>query len=203
MKDQYTKLINKTVWVVIILFIIRCLVSWGTLIEGFSAYDIYGYAGEAIGVTAIIISCYERWLWKYNPLEDTPVLKKHYKGTIESTYDGIIREANLEIRQTLLSVHVTLVSGESKSKSISSSIDDILGEKQLTYCYLNTPKASFRDRSEIHYGTAILCIDNPNILNGQYFSDRKTTGDMLFYPNSNNITKFGKENNNEINNGAI
>ena len=34
----------------------------------------------------------------------------------------------------------------------------------------------------MHYGTAMLSIENPEELKGQYFSDRKTTGDMNFYP---------------------
>lgn len=76
--------------------------------------------------------------------------------------------------------HFTLATNESKSKSLSASIDDILGEMQLTYCYLNTPKSEYRDRSEIHYGTATLSIANPQILEGQYYTDRKTNGDMLF-----------------------
>jgi len=180
MNEQYKKLVNKTVWIVIILFCIRCLISWNSLIIDFSTYDIFSCAGEAIGATAIIIGCYEKWLWKYNPLEDTPVLKKHYIGILKSTYDGIERKASLEIKQTLLSTYIVLISDESKSKSISSSIDVILGENQLTYCYLNMPQASVRAKSEIHYGTAMLCIENPNKLTGQYFSDRKTTGDMIF-----------------------
>lgn len=45
---------------------------------------------------------------------------------------------------------------------------------------LNTPKAEVRHRSEIHYGTAMLYVDNPKVLKGQYFTDRKSTGDMVF-----------------------
>lgn len=181
MNEQYKKLINKTVWIAIFLFFIRCLLSFQGLINNFSVYDIFGYAGEAIGITAIIISLYERWLWKYSPFEDIPVLKRSYNGKLISTYDNKERTAKIEIKQTLLSVHITLISDESKSKSISASIDDVLGEKQLTYCYLNTPQANVRKRSEIHYGTAMLCIENPDTLNGQYFTDRKTTGDMQFH----------------------
>lgn len=70
---------------------------------------------------------------------------------------------------------------ESKSSSISASIDKIQDEWQLIYFYLNVPQAKVRDRSSIHYGTALLSIENPEKLQGQYFTDRKTTGDMKFF----------------------
>ena len=73
-----------------------------------------------------------------------------------------------------------MITGESKSKSLTASIDEVLGEMQLTYCYLNTPKSEFRHRSEIHYGTAMIAISTPQKLEGQYYSDRKTNGDMRF-----------------------
>ena len=61
-------------------------------------------------------------------------------------------------------------------------IEKIEDEWQLTYCYLNVPKAKVRERSAIHYGTALLCIENPEEIHGQYYTDRKTTGDMTFSP---------------------
>ena len=90
------------------------------------------------------------------------------------------RTAELIIRQSLLSVHITMVTGESKSKSLSASIGEILGEVQLTYCYLNTPKSEYRNRSEIHYGTAMLSISNPKEIDVQYYTDQRTIWDMCF-----------------------
>ena len=171
---------TKAIYLAIILFCLRCLISWNSIISSFSLYNIWGYIGEAIGITTIIMALYEKWLWRLNKFEDLPLLKKKYNGKLKSSYDKIERDAQLVINQTLLSIHVILISNESKSKSISASIDDILGEKQLTYCYLNTPKVEFRNRSEIHYGTAMLSIANSDILIGQYFTDRCTRGDMEF-----------------------
>lgn len=145
-----------------------------------SAYDLFGYAGEAISAAVILSGLYEKFLWRLNPFESTPKLAKRYTGKLKSSYDHIERNALLEIKQTLLSVHVTLITDESKSKSLSASIDDILGEMQLTYCYLNTPKSEYRCRSEIHYGTATLSLVNPKVLDGQYYTDRMTNGDMFF-----------------------
>ena len=180
MKEQYKNFITKTVWCAIIIFVLLYILSWKFGAQIFSLYDTFGYAGEAIGLTTILMAIYEKWLWKYNKFEDTPVLNKVYEGFILSNYDGIKRDAILEIKQTLLSVHITLISGESRSRSISSSIDTILGEKQLTYCYLNIPKSEFRNRSEIHYGTAMLNITSQGNLTGHYYTDRNTRGDMEF-----------------------
>lgn len=180
MAESYSRFTSKCIWFTIIAFCLRCFLSGTRIITEFSLYDLYGYAGEAIAFSALVMVLYEKKLWKYNPLEDTPVLKKKYIGKFISTYDDVERTAVLEIRQTLLSVNIIFTSGESKSKSIAASIDKILDEWQLTYCYLNVPQASVRNRSAIHYGTAMLCIETPNRLQGQYFSDRKTTGDMFF-----------------------
>ncbi len=184
MREQFIKLMKSALWLGILLLIIRCFFSHESLINNFSIYDVFGYIGEAVGLTVLIITLYERFLWRYNPFEDTPVLKKRYKGVLISTHDSLERVANLEIQQTLLTISIVQETGESRSKSITASIEKILGEKQLTYCYLNTPNASVRNRSEIHYGTAMLCVEDTNKLTGQYFSDRKTTGDILFLPDT-------------------
>ena len=174
MNERVKKYFVNSLWVALILFVIRCLIAMPKTI-----YDVYGCIGETISITAILAYLYEKWLWRYNPLGKTPVLSKKYTGTLKSSYDNIEREASFQIKQTLFSIQIIFTTGESKSKSISSSIDDILGEQQLTYCYLNTPNAEVRHRSEIHYGTAMICVDNPKVLRGQYFTDRKTTGDMV------------------------
>ena len=179
MRERYNKFIRNYTWVTIVVFCLRCLGSGTKLITEFSVYDVYGYAGEAVAISAVIMFVYEKKLWRYNPFEKTPVLEKKYKGILLSSYDGVEREATLEIRQTLLSVNVIFVTGESRSKNISSSLEKIQDEWQLTYCYLNIPKANVRERSAIHYGTALLCVENPKEIHGQYFTDRKTTGDML------------------------
>ena len=48
----------------------------------------------------------------------------------------------------------------------------------LIYTYLNTPRAEIQDRSAIHYGTAMLSIDDPKHLAGNYFTIRKSRGSM-------------------------
>lgn len=185
MSKQFEELIKKAMWVLIILFVIRCLISASDIIKPFSfdsVYSIFGYAGEAIGVTAIIVAIYNNWGWKYDPTIQRPVLKKKYSGTINSSYNSQTYDAKLEIKQSFLKISVILKTQESTSKSLIASIDDVFGERLLTYTYLNTPMASVRERSAIHYGTAMLSVDNPLEITGTYFTDRKSTGDVQFIP---------------------
>lgn len=180
MKEQQKSFLTKIIWCAILLFAIRCVISGENLISNFTVYGVWGYAGESIAATILLMTIYEKWIWRFIPFENTPKLYKHYDGIFISDYDGSERTASLIITQTLLTVKITLITGESRSKSVSASIDTILGEKQLTYCYINTPDAMVRNRSQMHYGTAMLCIENPLEICGQYFTDRKTTGDMKF-----------------------
>ena len=181
MEDSQKRLINISVWCAIILFVLRCIISWKSIVESFSLYELFGYASEAIGITVVLAVLYEKFLWKYNPLESTPKLASQYTGIVKSNYDNVDRDASLIIKQTLFSVQITMITDESKSQSISASIKNVLEEEQLIYCYLNTPKSEHRNHSEIHYGTATLSVANPKEINGQYYTDRETTGDMIFY----------------------
>lgn len=124
------------------------------------------------------MAAYERWLWRINPFEITPALKKIYTGKIVSSYDNIERPIELYIKQSLLSVQITMVSAESRSNSLSASVTGINGENSLIYHYLNTPQSKYRDRSEVHYGTAVLTIIDGTMLKGRYYTDRKTNGDI-------------------------
>lgn len=180
MDKKYGKIIRIAMWIAIVLFVLRCVISWNSIVAGVTAYELFGYAGEAIGLAAILTALYEQKLWRYNPWETTPKLHAKYVGTFVSTYDNIVRNGTLEITQTLSTVSVIFSTEESRSRSISASIDEIAGEKQLTYCFMNIPESKYRDRSEIHFGTAMLTILANGVLKGQYYTERKTLGDMEF-----------------------
>ena len=63
MNEQVIKFIKKCVWVAISAFVIRCSISHVELIGGVSLYSLWGYAGEAIGFTTVIMLFYEKHLW--------------------------------------------------------------------------------------------------------------------------------------------
>ncbi len=181
MKKQINSLLNKGMWCAIVLFAIRCFLAFEEIRNGISVYSIWGFAGEAIGVSALIMVAYEKWLWKFDPFVKIPKISGNYSGILASSYDLQRRKASLSIKQSLLSVDVTLKTDESTSRSICGLIEEVFGEKELIYTYLNEPKSKVRDRSEIHFGTAAFILDGSDLLTGKYFTDRKTIGDMEFY----------------------
>lgn len=190
MTESYKGFLTISIWFTIGMFCLRCFISRTEIVLDFSWYNMYGYAGEAIAFSVLIILLYVKLLWRINPLEKTPRLKKEYIGVLTTTYKGnyLEKEVKLHIQQTLLNVNLILVTDESRSNSITASISKIHNEWKLIYCYMNVPNANVRKRSEIHYGTAMLSVDNVQKLTGHYYTDRKTTGDMNFC-NVKNVEK--------------
>lgn len=180
MNKRYKKHIQASMYMAIIVFIIRCAISFDEITQGTSLYSFFGYISDAVTITLILMFLYEKILWRHNPYESVPVLSKKYSGKIIPSSGNTQIDAELLIKQTLFSIHITLITDESKSNSIISTIEEINGEKTLTYSYINKPKEAYRQRSPIHYGTTMLCVDNPNEISGHYFTDRKSTGDMEF-----------------------
>ena len=179
MKSTHSILFKIGMWTAIALFVIRCLFSFSSLVEGFPLYTLFGYSGEAIGTAAILVWIYEKWLWRWLSFGTIPVLNAHYEGTMKSSYDGKIRDVSLFVKQTFLGITITFKTGKSKSTSVSASFENINGEKRLVYTYFNTPHSEHRERSPLHIGTALLSVENIDELTGEYFTDRNTTGDLM------------------------
>jgi len=82
---------------------------------------------------------------------------------------------------------------ESTSYSTTADINIVPSgdDLYLTYNYTNRPKAVIRDRSAIHDGASILkIIRKPNkCLEGEYWTSRKTRGDINLIFESKNITE--------------
>lgn len=193
MTELYKKFMTMSVWIAIILFALRCWIGWGDLSTAVSGkkvfecgYSIFGYAGEAIGFAAVFMACFNKWLWRWKPLNwlsgGMPILAKKYKGKIRFHSDDgdPERESEIVIKQTFLNVIVKLRTEESSSNSVTATIKEENGSKMLIYTYLNIPRAEIQDRSEIHYGTAMLNVDDPKRLIGNYFTTRKSSGSMDF-----------------------
>jgi hypothetical protein len=129
------------------------------------------------------------WKWKIfrKWLVQMPYLAGDWKGELISNSplsDGKPIPTQIKITQNFFNIQVSIKTGESKSKSISASFDiDIdRGLQRLIYSYHNTPKASVRERSALHYGTTILEFDGFEVteLQGNYWTDRETTGEIKF-----------------------
>lgn len=129
------------------------------------------------------LALFQGWLVPFPDLEGT------WAGTVQSTWpDPGTKEVKppvpiiIVIKQSFSSISCVMYSQESTS---FSSAAQIVGEEdglpvRLCFNYSNRPKASVRERSEMHDGAAILRIVGApeRVLEGEYWTDRKTTGDL-------------------------
>lgn len=147
------------------------------------------HISTTISINIIFWLLFIKWLWKlklfYPWLVQVPNLSGKWKGTIKSNWiDGTKDPIPMEItiEQTFLNIQVRIKTEESRSFSLGASfnIDKDRGQQQLFYSYLNTPKPGVRERSEIHYGSALLTFEgfDVNELEGEYWTSRETTGEM-------------------------
>jgi len=142
-----------------------------------------------ISINIIFWLAFIKLLWKfklfYPWLVQVPDLSGKWEGTINSNWEnGDLNPIPMEItiEQTFLNVQVRIKTEESRSFSLGASfnIDKDRGQQQLFYSYLNTPKPGVRERSGIHYGSALLLFDGFEVddMEGEYWTSRETTGEM-------------------------
>jgi hypothetical protein len=146
-----------------------------------------------LSIEMVIWGLFAKWGWRLRVFQGWlvpfPLIQGTWRGTLSSTWTN--PETNqyqapihiiLVVRQTFLTINCTLFTAESESRSHSASIhiDEDSGEKRLVYSYTNKPRTTVRDRSPIHDGTVSLQIlgDPPNELRGEYWTSRKTTGEI-------------------------
>ena len=188
MKSTINKFIKISLWSFAIVFIAQLLYSYNVdEWENKTLTDIttisISIIGKSITCTTIIMSIFNKFAWKwqlFQYIHDVPVLKKTYEGKILSTHDGIERDGKMFINQSFLNVSVRLTTNESQSRSVTSYLDIGEGFCRIIYTYQNEPHAEIQDRSPIHYGTAILNVCDTEIMEGDYFTGRRTTGSMKF-----------------------
>lgn len=175
MSDNITSFLTKGLWVVILIFLIRCVISMPT-----SAYDCIGYAGEAISGSLIVLGLYERIIWKYNPFEKLPSIAGKYSGNIEYSYNGKYekKKASIIIKQSLLTAHVQITTNEIVSSTITSNVVFENNEYVLYYTYITNPKSKYSKENPIQYGTCRVIMKNCNELQGVYWTTRQTIGDI-------------------------
>jgi len=116
------------------------------------------------------------WVGILSPASESRIPAEGNRGPIP---------AAIVIEQTYWSIGVTLMTAESSSQSTSTSLradPSSPGRRVLAYTYLNEPKQEHRTRSPAHAGASQLRVVGrlPKQLNGTYWTDRLTAGDMEF-----------------------
>jgi len=141
-------------------------------------------------IATLVLLAYDRWIWAW-PLvrraTGKPNLNGTWRGELRSDFmrDGkkiapiptVIR-----VKQTNSQLWVTLFTGESSSVTEMSELVKEADERwRLTFVYTNKPRAEVRSRSDQHQGVCELYITGlDDSLTGNYFTGRKTTGEMKF-----------------------
>ena len=138
MNDVQKKFMSISIWITLILFIVRLIIAGMTMkLSMQTGYEIFGYAGEAISATTAVMYFYNKYLWKYLNVCGLPVLAKHYKGKLMFTWNSKMgeRDVSIDIKQTFLSIKVAFGTQESTSDSINACITYINDEPYLQYLY--------------------------------------------------------------------
>jgi hypothetical protein len=167
----------------------------GTTLE--FAKKIVGYT---VSSATFLVFVFNVWLWRVLPefLTGMPDLNGTWKGTlnyrwanpetktdVQATVDPIF----LTIKQTFLSIRIFAFTAESESLSLGADLRATdAGAWLLSYTYDNTPDLKLRGRSQRHRGAAELKISKINgayQLEGEYWTDRWSQGDMLFVQKKN------------------
>jgi hypothetical protein len=159
-------------------------------------WDTIRLLPSVVSIYAVLYFVFVKWLWRSslfrNWLVIVPDLQGTWRGQLVTTWikagtnklpDPTI--TYVVIRQTLRHIHVSMFTDESASNSDAAAVvvDKERGIKLLSYSYSNVPKAGVRDHSEIHYGSARLRITTKPklLLEGDYWTDRKSTGHMTLH----------------------
>lgn len=171
-------------------FIVYAIIFFSTQnLESIDLQKALTHVSTTISINIIIWTIFISWAWKlkifYPWLVPFPNLSGNWEGFIKSNWkDKQLEPIPIEviITQTFFNVQVRIKTNESRSHSIGASfdIDNERGFQQLFYSYLNTPKSSVRERSEIHYGSTLLTFEGFNVtkMEGEYWTDRETTGEV-------------------------
>lgn len=138
---------------------------------------------------------FTRWAWHWSIFQGwlvpIPYLQGTWKGNLISTWVNPETgrpvppiAAVLVVRHSFEHVSCTLLTAESESNSLAASmkVDEESGQRELSYNYTNVPRVTVRHRSDRHAGAAILKLAmTPTLkLAGEYWTSRKTTGEMNF-----------------------
>lgn len=177
MKESELNYLKKTLWVVIFLFVLRCIIN---LPE--TPYECFGCASESISVGMIFMVIYEKLLWKYNRLERIPKIFGEYLATLEYGIDNKIQQKKIKIIivQSLLNISIKIITDEIISNSVTSNFVYENGEYVLYYTYITNPKSRYSIDNPIQYGTCRMTIQSDGLLAGNYWTTRKTKGDIIF-----------------------
>lgn len=145
-----------------------------------------------VAVAGALTWVFEKWLWAVRPFAwavGHPDLRGTWQGEIRSEWvnpeTGTTNPPILTfmcVTQTASTLHFRQFTQESVSATLAASV---VTEKDdahtITVVYQNEPKSDVRHRSEIHLGGMRLRVAGEETLDGHYWTDRKTRGQITLH----------------------
>jgi len=184
MKEVQKKLIKIALWTALAILIVLSI--WRHPADWSEYFDFAGYAVTGGSLFAVL---YEKCLWRIKLLhllgiESTPVLAKHYIGTLRYTYDGMVgeKQMDIQVRQSLSTIHVDTTTDINISQTVCASLVKERGVFALYYTYVTNPQIAGHQDNPIQYGTCRLLIPNlgTESIRGTYWTTRATYGDITW-----------------------
>ena len=174
-----------------------------------SVKDFLGLIPKVVSIDLLVIAVFVKWGWKFKMfrgwLVPFPNLRGSWAGEIYS--DWINPETGekvppipvmLTINQSFFHISCKMMTGEMDSFSTAEgfNIEADRQIKQLAYIYTSKPRISLNERSLPHDGSIVFdIIENPEEkLKGRYWTERKTTGEIILKKHSSSILEDVPEN---------
>lgn len=153
-----------------------------------------GTETKVLGYLPIVIvgifAVFDQWVWRWTALRRlvrVPNLNGTWRGELTSMWPNdkgveVTHEPKpifLSIKQSYLTVSITLMSDESSSESFAAVLQPEGADRfAIHYHYRNRPGLAVRDRSRPHDGAAKIAVSglSPTSQTGEYWTDRRSRG---------------------------
>lgn len=188
--------------IVILSAVAWVLLAWLSGVDLSTASAFLSLIPKVVTFDLILILAFTKWGWKWKMfrgwLVPFPNLNGSWTGNIYSSWinpetgQGVPPiPVMLTVNQTFFHINCKMKTGEMDSFSVSEgfNIDDERQLKQLAYIYTSKPRISLNERSLPHDGSMVFdIVEKPEKkLKGRYWTERKTTGEIILTHYSSSI----------------
>ncbi|GAB7105264.1 hypothetical protein JCM4814A_35780 [Streptomyces phaeofaciens JCM 4814] len=153
---------------------------------------LFAYIPALVGYGVLV---FDKWAWRWPGIHrftGKPWVTGTWRVTLRPSPDSHIPEGGnrgpittyMTIEQTFWSLHATLRTRESTSRSSNATIvaPENSGTAEIGFLYDNTPRVEHQHRSPRHEGACRITMTGlkPTAATGHYYTSRFTAGDMDF-----------------------